>query len=61
MYGELDESLLAEFAAYGNAAVLGAKWNQTEKNLTFPNGSVLHGSGRRPARSATSSRRLRRG
>ena len=40
-YGELKESLLAELAQAGFANVLGASWNGTEYDLTFPNGSKL--------------------
>jgi len=40
-YGELKESLLAELAEASYAQALGAKWNGTEYELRFPNGSLL--------------------
>lgn len=40
-YGELKESLLAELATFGFGAALGAKWNGTEYELRFPNGSLI--------------------
>lgn len=40
-YPELKESLLKELAAYGFANALGAKWQGSEYELRFPNGSVL--------------------
>jgi phage terminase large subunit-like protein len=40
-YGELKESLLAELAAFGFAGALGARWNGTEYELRFPNGSLI--------------------
>lgn len=40
-YGELKESLLAELAQFGFAAALGARWNGTEYELRFPNGSLI--------------------
>jgi predicted phage terminase large subunit-like protein len=40
-YGELKESLLAELAQFGFAGALGARWNGTEYELRFPNGSLI--------------------
>lgn len=40
-YGELKESLLAELAQARFAAAVGAKWNGTEYELRFPNGSLV--------------------
>lgn len=40
-YGELRESLIAELAQVDFARALGARWNASEYDLTFPNGSVL--------------------
>lgn len=40
-YDELAESIYPEFQRIGWAAVLGGKWNKTEKEITFPNGSVI--------------------
>lgn len=40
-YGELKESLLAELAQYGFAQGIGARWNGTEYELRFPNGSLI--------------------
>lgn len=40
-YGELKESLLAELAGFGYAGALGARWNGTEYELRFPNGSLI--------------------
>lgn len=40
-YGELKESLLAELAAFGYGAVLGATWNGSVYELRFPNGSLI--------------------
>lgn len=40
-YGELKESLLAELAELGFAQTLGARWNGTEYELRFPNGSLI--------------------
>ncbi|MGI5247785.1 hypothetical protein [Dactylosporangium sp. CA-139066] len=40
-YGELKESLLAELAMFGFGQALGAKWNGTEYELRFPNGSLI--------------------
>jgi hypothetical protein len=40
-YPELKESLLAELAEFGYGQALGAKWNGTEYELRFPNGSLI--------------------
>jgi hypothetical protein len=40
-YSELEESMLAELSNFGFAKVLGAQWNGTKYNLTFPNGSRI--------------------
>jgi hypothetical protein len=40
-YPELKESLLAELVQCGHARALGARWNATEYELRFPNGSLL--------------------
>jgi terminase large subunit-like protein len=40
-YDELAESIYPEFARVGWAAALGGRWNKTEKELTFPNGSMI--------------------
>jgi hypothetical protein len=40
-YSELKESLLAELAEFEFGAALGAKWNGTEYELRFPNGSLI--------------------
>lgn len=40
-YGELKESLLAELAEAGYARDLGARWNGTDYELKFPNGSLI--------------------
>ena len=40
-YDELAESIYPEFQRLGWAAALGGRWNKTEKELTFPNGSVI--------------------
>ena len=40
-YPELRESLLAELAKLEYAATLGARWNGTEHELRFPNGSLI--------------------
>ena len=40
-YPELEESLLAELAAAGYAAPLGARWDATRHDLKFPNGSLV--------------------
>lgn len=40
-YPELRESLLAELAKLEFASALGAKWNGSEHELKFPNGSLL--------------------
>lgn len=40
-YGELKESLLAELAQAGYGQALGARWNGTEYELRFPNGSLI--------------------
>lgn len=40
-YGELKESLLAELAELGFGQALGAKWNGTEYELRFDNGSLI--------------------
>ncbi|MFD7016126.1 hypothetical protein [Streptomyces sp. NPDC059928] len=40
-YGELKESLIAELANLGFAKGLGARWNGTEYELRFPNGSLI--------------------
>lgn len=40
-YGELKESLLAELSQLGFGQTLGAKWNGTEYELRFPNGSLI--------------------
>ena len=41
-YNELNESFLAELRKRGYARVLGAKWNQTNYILRFPNGSEIN-------------------
>lgn len=41
-YGELEESFLNELAKRQYARPLGGKWNQSEKRLRFPNGSVIN-------------------
>ena len=41
-YPELEESFLAELAKRGYARALGAKWNNTNKVLKFPNGSIIN-------------------
>ncbi|MDX3245840.1 Hint domain-containing protein [Streptomyces sp. ME18-1-4] len=40
-FGELKESLIAELAQASFAKALGAKWNGTEYELRFPNGSLI--------------------
>jgi hypothetical protein len=40
-YGELKESLLAELANVAFGKDIGARWNGTEYELKFPNGSVI--------------------
>lgn len=40
-YPEVEESFLAELMQMGYARVLGASWNGTNHNLTFPNGSII--------------------
>lgn len=40
-YGELKESLLAELSQMGFANTVGGKWNGTEYELRFPNGSLI--------------------
>jgi hypothetical protein len=40
-YDELAESLYPEFQRIGWAAALGGRWNKTDKELTFPHGSVI--------------------
>jgi phage terminase large subunit len=40
-FDELAESIYPEFAQVGWAAALGARFNKTEKELTFPNGSLI--------------------
>ncbi|WP_167757033.1 terminase family protein [Amycolatopsis sp. CFH S0078] len=40
-YGELKESLLAELANVAYGKDIGARWNGTEYELKFPNGSVI--------------------
>ena len=40
-YGELKESLLAELANVAFGKDIGARWNGTEYELRFPNGSVI--------------------
>ncbi|MFE4867719.1 hypothetical protein [Streptomyces sp. NPDC056682] len=40
-YGELKESLIAELANLEFAKGLGARWNGTEYELRFPNGSLI--------------------
>jgi phage terminase large subunit len=40
-YDELAESVYPEFQRIGWASELGARWNKTEKELTFPNKSVI--------------------
>ena len=41
-YNELNESFLAELRKRGYAKSLGAKWNQTQYMLRFPNGSEIN-------------------
>ena len=41
-YNELEESFIKELRKRGYARALGAKWNQTKLNLTFPNGSIIN-------------------
>lgn len=41
-YPELEESFLAELAKRNYARELGAKWNNTNKVLKFPNGSIIN-------------------
>jgi len=41
-YNELEESFISQLAKWGYAAVLGGRWNETKKVLTFPNGSVIN-------------------
>lgn len=40
-YDELAESIYPEFQRFGWGAALGGHWNKTEKEVTFPNGSVI--------------------
>ena len=40
-YDELAESLYPEFQRIQWAAALGGKWNKTDKEVSFPNGSVI--------------------
>ncbi|MEV8480348.1 hypothetical protein, partial [Streptomyces sp. NPDC051173] len=40
-YGELKESLIAELAQTGFASAVGARWNGTEFELRFSNGSLI--------------------
>lgn len=40
-YGELKESLIAELAQVEYARAVGARWNGTEFELRFPNGSLI--------------------
>lgn len=40
-FPEMEESLLAELARLGYAAALGARYNQSTHDLTFPNGSLM--------------------
>lgn len=40
-YDELNESIFPALRKFGHARAVGAKWNGTEKELTFPNGSVF--------------------
>lgn len=40
-YPELEESLLAELGQAGYAMAIGARWNGTNRELRFPNGSLL--------------------
>lgn len=40
-YDELAESLYPEFRRIGWAAALGGRWNKTEKEITFANGSLI--------------------
>ncbi len=40
-YPELKESLITELAAMGFAQAVGARWNGTEYELRFPNGSLI--------------------
>ena len=40
-FGELKESLLSELTEFSYGAALGAKWNGSEYELRFPNGSLI--------------------
>jgi Terminase large subunit, T4likevirus-type, N-terminal len=40
-YDELAESIYPEFQRFDWGAVLGGRWNKTEKEITFPNSSVI--------------------
>lgn len=40
-FPELQQSVLRMLARYGNAKALGAKWNGSRFELSFPNGSIL--------------------
>lgn len=40
-YDELAESLYPEFQRIGWARALGGRWNKTDKEITFPHGSVI--------------------
>jgi phage terminase large subunit len=40
-YDELAESIYPEFQRIGWASALGGRWNKTEKEITFPNRSVI--------------------
>jgi len=41
-YPELEESFLSQLAKWNYARDLGAKWNNTNKMLKFPNGSIIN-------------------
>ena len=41
-YPELEESFLAELKKRQYAVALGARWNQTDRKLRFPNGSEIN-------------------
>lgn len=40
-YDELSESLLRQLASFGYGEALGARWNATDRELRFPNGSMI--------------------
>lgn len=40
-YDELAESIYPEYRRFNWAEVLGGKWNKTDKEITFPNGSLI--------------------